>query len=138
MPHIAYYQVLTDNVTLPLPNFSPGAGESQNLQRVQWNPANDIKLDNDGSRWPLLCYQVDLEGAGNFTLRVQIRDPQGADRTISTFSFDGNTTRQFMDPFPSQWVGTGNNKIFFRRLSGTGSGGVIIRNVVVLYQRFID
>lgn len=138
MPHIAYYQVLTDNVTLPLSNFSPGAEESPNTQRVQWNPANDIKLDNDGSKRPVLCYQVDLENANGFTLRVQIRDPQGADRTISTFSFDGNTTRQYMDPFSSKWVSKGNNKIFFRKLSGNGSGGVIIRNVMVLYQRFIN
>ncbi len=137
MPHIAYYQVLTDNVTLPLPNFSPGADESQNAQRVLWNPANDIKIDNDGSKRPVLCYQVDLESANDFVLRVQIRDPQGTDRTISTFTFDGNTTRQFMDPFPSQWLGTGNNKIFFQRLSGNGTGGVIIRNVLVLYQRLI-
>ena len=133
MPHIAFYQVLTDDVVLPLPNLNPGNDEDQDTQRLTLNPANDIELNATGQHRPLLCYQVNLENADDFKLQVQVRDKQGALRTISTWTFDGNTTRQFVNPFRLEWINSGNNIFFFKRLSG--NGGVKIRNVVVFYQR---
>lgn len=135
MPHIAYYDVLTDDVVLSLPQFEAKPPESINQQIVKFDPANDIELDATGKSRPLLCYQVDLENADDFKLRVQVRDKQGADRTVSNWTFDGNATRQFMDPFHLEWLQTGVNQIFFKKISG--NGGVKIRNVVVFYQRDI-
>ena len=133
MPHFAYYHVLTDDVVMALPQFNAPSGEDLNTQRVTFNPTDDIELDGSGANRPLLCYQVDLDDASAFKLKVQIRDQQGADRTISTWSFDGNDTRQFMDPFRLEWLHKGDHSIFFKRISGAGS--VKIRNVVVFFQR---
>lgn len=140
--HIAYYDVLADNQVLRLTNFSPepdvggtAADEDQDTQIVVWRPAGDIQLSGGGNIRPVLCYNVDLDGADDFRLRVKIRGAQG-DKTISTFTYSGNTTRQWMDPFLLSWVRRDQNLFIFERVSGGGS--VEIRNVIVLYQRFIE
>ncbi len=136
MTHIAYYQVLTDNVILPLPNTNPsGTEENETTQKLIFNPANDIELNASGQHRPLISYQVDLESANDFKLRVQVRKPGGALKTINTWTFDGNATRQFEDPFRLEWISNSDNVIFFRKISG--NDGVIVRNVVVFYQRDI-
>lgn len=136
MPHIACYQLLTDDLALSLPNDFPGAEESRDVQKVHWNPVHDADLALDRSRRPILCYRVDCQDAAGVQLRVQLRDRNGADRTISTQAFAGNTVGHVMDPFPVHWVSDGNNKIFFRRLAGRGK--VLIRHVMVLYQRLVS
>ncbi len=136
MPHIACYQLLTDDFDLPLPNDLPGAEESRDVQKVQWNPVPEAGLALDRSRRPILCYRLDCQDADGFELRVQLRGRNGADRTISTQSFLGDTAGHVMDPFPAQWISNGNNKIFFRRLAGRGK--ILIRHVMVLYQRLVS
>lgn len=140
--HIAYYDVLADNNVLGLPNFNPqqnvggtAADESVNTQMVVWEPAGDIQLNGPGKIRPVLCYNVDLDGADSFRLRVKIRGAQG-DKTISTFTYGGNTTRQWMDPFRLEWVRGDRNVFIFEKVSG--GGAVEIRNVIVMYQRLIN
>lgn len=141
--HIAYYQVLSDNSTDPLPNLNPRqnvggttADEDINTQMRFWTPADDIQLNGDASKRPMLCYQVDLNNCDSFQLRVMIRGKQG-DKTISNFTFGGNTTRQFMDPFRLAWVSPTSNLFMFKLISKDG-GNVIIRNTVIMYQRLIN
>jgi hypothetical protein len=100
-----------------------------------WKPAGDIQLDGPGNIRPVLCYNVDLDGADDFRLRVKIRGAQG-DQTISTFTYDGNTTRQWMDPFRLEWVRRDSNVFIFEKVSGNGA--IQIRNVIVMYQRLIN
>jgi len=138
MGHFAHYQVLTDNKVLNLPNLSPSGGtgvtaESQSKQRIIWNPANDISLDDGADTRPILCFNVDLDNADDFKLRVWILTDQGAQKTIFEWTYDGNSTRQIMEPFHLSWVNTGNNPIMFQKISGNGQ--VQIRNVIVMYQR---
>lgn len=141
--HIAYYQVLSDNTTDQLPNLSPkqnvggtAADEDVNTQLRVWRPAGDTQLNGDGSKRPVLCYNVDLNNCDSFHLRVLIRGKQG-DKTISNFTFDGNTTRQFMDPFQLEWVRPDVNIFMFKLINRDG-GNVIIRNAVIMYQRLIN
>ena len=140
--HIAYYDVLADNNVLNLPNFDQeqdvggtAADEALNNQLLVWKPAGDIQLDGPGNIRPVLCYNVDLDNADDFRLRVKIRGAQG-DKTISTFTYGGNTTRQWMDPFQLEWVRKDSNVFIFEKMSGDGA--VQIRNVIVMYQRLIN
>ncbi len=95
MSTIAYYQVLTDDVLLPLPNPNPTqVDENATTQKLTFNPADDVKLSGAGENRPLLSYQVDLENANDFKLRVEVRKDGGPLRTISTWTFDGNATRR--------------------------------------------
>ena len=103
---------------------------------MHWNPVREADLALDRSRRPILCYRLDCQDVADFQLRVQLRDRNGADRTISTQAFAGNTITQVMDPFPAQWISNGNNKIFFRRLAERGK--ILIRHVMILYQRLVS
>lgn len=134
--HIACYQLLTDDVALPLPNDLPDLGETRDAQKIQWNAPDESEIAKDRSRRPVLCYQVELQSAEPFRLRVQLRDRNGALRTISTRSLCDRMARQVMDPFPANWVRSGNNRILFRRLAGQGR--LFIRDVMVLYQRLVS
>ncbi len=136
MMHIACYQLLTDDAVLPLPNDLPDLGETRNAQKVQWNAPAEYEIAKDRSRRPVLCYQVELQSTEAFRLRVQLRDRDGALRTIGTRSIYDRIARQVMDPFPADWVRSGNNRIFFRRLAGQGR--LFIRDVMVLYQRLVS
>lgn len=139
--HIAYYNVLADNSVLDIPNLNPqqevggtAANETQSTQMLVWKPAGDIQLNGPAHIRPVLCYNVDLDNATAFKLRVKIRGAQG-DKTISTFTYGGNTTRQWMDPFLLEWVRRDSNIFIFEKAGGEGQ--IQIRNVIVMYQRLI-
>ncbi len=136
MPHFSFYQVVTDNNVLNLPNFDPqGGGESVGTQRVTWTPPGDLADSTDPEKRPLMCFNVDPDDASNFRLQVQIRDLAGADRTIHEFTYGGNSTRQVIEPFPVEWVRRDReNSLFFRKLEGDGA--MQIRNVIVWTTRF--
>lgn len=140
--HSAHYQVLTDNVVLHLPNLSPSGGTGETAENIKrqrkiWNPPNDIKIDGPGNSRPVLCFQVNPENANNFKLRVWRLTQSGAKKTILNWTFNNGQAMHFMEPFDTDGLHVGNNPIMFEDVSNNNSSGqLIIRNVMVMYQRF--
>jgi len=129
MPHVAFYRVVSDLKELDFPSGG-------NTQELTFNATNDIVL-NESSARPMVCFQMD-PGSQNETpkarIEVFVRHTAG-DHKICEYNLSGETSRWTMEPVNPDWVGKGDNKLIFK--ADVDVGKLVIRNVVVFYQRSV-
>jgi hypothetical protein len=126
MPNLADYNILLD-APVELNFFG-------NNERIfNFNPPNDIRLDNNIDNRPVLSYRVDPSNdAQNLQFNVFIRTNAGIDELVNSFTFNGTVSRTIFEAISSGHVDTGNNPIIFRLEGGTGS--IHISDVIVWFK----
>jgi hypothetical protein len=126
MALLAYYDVLRDGVfTIPAFNPSPVT--------LNFNPTDDIVLEDPLKHHPVLSYRVDPEAAQDLEFTVSVRTIQGIDRVVSSFKLDGTVSRTVFEPVDPSFLEKGNNPIIFKYISGEGN--LHFSDVIMWYKR---
>lgn len=129
MPNVTTYHAINDG-SLNLDFF----GNKEKF--VEFNPPNDIILASSGVNRPVLSYRVDPSNeAKNLVFKVFIRQSNGIDVEVSSFTLNGTVSRSVFEIISGSQLHAGNQKIFFRLQGGTGSAKV--SDVIMWFMRSI-
>ncbi|HXV41662.1 MAG TPA: hypothetical protein VEC96_01255 [Anaerolineae bacterium] len=129
MPNLTDYNILLD-APVELNFFG------NNERTFNFNPPNDIQLDNNIDNRPVLSYRVDpSDETQNLQFNVFIRTNAGIDELVNSFTFNGTVSRTIFEATSSSHVDAGNNPIIFRLEDGIGS--VTISDVIVWFKRSV-
>ncbi len=129
MPNVTTYHAINDG-SLALNFF----GNKE--QSVDFNPPDDIILATDGVNRPVLSYRVDPSSdAKNLVFKVFIRQLNGVDVEVSSFTLTGTVSRSVFEIISGSQLHKGTQKIIFRLQDGIGSATV--SDVIMWFMRTI-
>jgi len=129
MPNVTTYHAINDG-SLALNFF----GNKE--QSVNFNPPDDIILATDGVNRPVLSYRVDPSSdAKNLVFKVFIRQLNGVDVEVSSFTLTGTVSRSVFEIISGSQLHKGSQKIIFRLQDGIGSATV--SDVIMWFMRTI-
>lgn len=129
MPNVTTYHAINDG-SLALNFF----GNKE--QSLDFNPPDDIILATDGVNRPVLSYRVDPSSdAKNLVFKVFIRQLNGVDVEVSSFTLTGTVSRSVFEIISGSQLHKGSQKIIFRLQDGIGSATV--SDVIMWFMRTI-
>lgn len=118
-----HYHVLQDGKT----NIALGG------LSLDWNPSNDIVLNNK-TLSPVLSFRADpSNNARNLKFKISLRNQTGSEKSVASFTYSGTVSRTIFEVLERKDITKDGMKFIFKKMEG--DGGLDISDVIVWFHR---